>query len=184
MVTAAKIVTAEDLLHLPAADQRYELVQGVLRTMPPASGDHGMIAMRLGWRLGQYVETHGLGITQAAETGYLLATNPDTVRAPDLAFVRQDRIATMRTPGFWRGAPDLVAEVISPGDLYDDVTEKVWDWLEAGTRLVWVLNPRRRQITVYRSRDSVRILTDDDTLDGEDVVPGWSAPVRDLFAAF
>jgi Uma2 family endonuclease len=120
-----------------------------------------------------------------AETGFLLETDPDTVRAPDGAFVSRERAQTVgRVTGYWPGAPDLAIEVISPNDLYTEVEEKVAIWLAHGTRMVIVVNPRRRTIAVHRSPTEVRHLTADAVLDGEDVVPGWSVPVKDLFDAF
>jgi Uma2 family endonuclease len=104
------------------------------------------------------------------------------VRAPDVAFVRRERVEEAQdTEGYWPGAPDLAIEVVSPGDLYSDVEEKVFDWLAAGTRMVIVVNPRRRAVTIYRSPADVVVLGENDTLDGGDVVPGWTMPVRDLF---
>jgi len=116
------------------------------------------------------------------DVGFRLATDPDTVRAPDVAFVRRERVlAAGRVTGYWSGAPDLVVEVISPNDLYTEVEEKVAECLEHGARLVFVLNPRRRTVAVHRPDRPLRTLTVDDTLDGEDVVPGWTLPVRALF---
>jgi len=183
MTTQTQPLTADDLLHLPDDGERYELVQGELRKMAPASSGHGVKAMRLGWRLAQYVATHQLGEVFAAETGFLLARNPDTVRAPDVAFVRADRIMAIPPgEGFWPEAPDLAAEVISPGDSYSEVAEKVADWLGAGTRMVLIVDPRLRTVTVYRALNDVTHLTAQDTLDGDIVVPGWTLQVGDLFA--
>jgi Uma2 family endonuclease len=118
-----------------------------------------------------------------AETGFLLARNPDTVRAPDMAFVAQERANTPTSKeGFWPGAPDLAVEVISPGDSYAEVEAKVADWLNAGTRMVMVINPRTSWVTVYRAGNSVQVYKEDDLLDAGDVVPGWNMPVREIFA--
>lgn len=175
-------VTADELLRMPDDGFRYELVAGELRRMTPAGGRHGRIAMKVGISLGHYVEQNQLGAVYAAETGFRLASNPDTVRAPDLAFVDQARAAAMSDPeGYLPGAPDLAVEVVSPGDTYAEVEEKVLEWLDAGTRMVIVVNPRRGAVTVYRSRDEIRVLSGDDVLDGGDVVPGWSVPVGRLF---
>ena len=179
---ATGTMTADDLLHLPEDGYRYELVRGELRKMSPSGHEHGRIAMRLAVRLAQHVEEHDLGAVYAAETGFFLATDPDLVRAPDAAFVRRERVEqARRRHGFWQGAPDLAAEVISPSDTYGEVDEKVCDWLDAGTRLVVVVDPRTGTVTPYRSRTEIRMLTGDDVLDGGDVVPGWKLPVRDLF---
>lgn len=150
--------------------------------MSPASQQHGRLGMRVSGPLDRYVEEHGLGIVFAAETGFRLASSPDTVLAPDVAFVRQERVdAIGDVEGYWPGAPDLAVEVVSRHDLYTAVEEKVIDWLEAGAGMVVVVNPRKRTVTVYRSLTAITILTEQDTLDGGDVVPGWPLPVRDIF---
>jgi Uma2 family endonuclease len=123
-----------------------------------------------------------LGRVFTGEPGFRLTTDPDTVRAPDVAFVRQERVPAMGLPkGYWPGAPDLAVEVISPTDLYTEVDEKVATWLEHGTRLVFVVNPRRRTVAVHRPGRLVRMLGEGDVLNGEDIVPGWALAVGDLF---
>jgi len=167
---------------MPDDGFRYELVNGELRRMAPASRRHGVLAMRAGWRLAQYVEAQGLGEVYAAETGFQLSWDPDTVLAPDVAFASRQRLEEVgEVEGYWPGAPDLAVEVISPNDRYTEVEEKVLKWLDAGTRVVVVLNPRHRTVTVYRSRTDITILTEEDTLDGQDVVPGWTVPIKELF---
>ena len=174
--------TADELLRMPEDGFRYELIAGELRKMTPAGGKHGRIAMRTGRSLANHVESNDLGAVYAAETGFRIASTPDTVRAPDAAFVRKERADELgEIEGFLPGAPDLAVEVVSPGDTYSEVVEKAFDWLEAGSRLVVVVDPRRRSVTLYRSRDDIRILAGDDVLDGGDVVPGWRVPVRELF---
>jgi len=176
-------MTAEDLLRMPDDGFRYELVRGELRKMAPAGHEHGSIAALFTVSLGQHVLANGLGRVYAAETGFKLASDPDLVRAPDTAFVRRERVETIgRTEGYWPGAPDLAIEVISPDDSYAEVEEKVCDWLEAGTRMAIVLNPRQRTAKVYRSLTEVSVLTERDTLDGGDVVPGWKMALAQLFA--
>ena len=138
--------------------------------------------MRIAARLFQHVEAHNLGTVYAAETGFQLAQDPDTVRAPDVAFVsRQRLVAVEETEGYWPGAPDVAVEVISPSDRYTDVEDKVVEWLEAGSRMVIVVNPRQRLVTVYHSRTDIVMLTEEDTLDGGDVVPGWHLQIKDVF---
>jgi Uma2 family endonuclease len=182
MATTERLLTADELLDLPDDGQRHELIAGELRTMALRGGQHGWVTMRLSAPLYQHVTTHGLGWIFTAETGFVLRTQPDTVRAPDVAFVRQERVQEVgEVTGYWPGAPDLAAEVISPNDRYGAVDEKVAAWLESGTRLVLVVNPRRRTVAVHRPGAPPRMLTENDTLDGEDVVPGWALPVRALF---
>ncbi|BBL76599.1 hypothetical protein MishRS11D_36970 [Methylomagnum ishizawai] len=179
---AERLITADELWHMPDDGQRHELIKGEVTTMAPAGSEHGIVALRIGRLLGNFVEEQALGETFGAETGFKIGSNPDTVRAPDAAFVSRARFeAVGNTRKFWPGAPDLAVEVISPGDGYTEVQDKAFDWLAAGTRMVVVADPRKRRITVYRSLSDIRVLTDQDTLDGGDVVPGWSVPVASIF---
>lgn len=179
---ATTLLTADDLFELPDDGLRHELIEGELRTMPPTGGEHGVVTSRLNRRVGDCVERENLGVVCGAETGFRLHDDPDTVRAPDLAFVSHGRIPPAGLPrGFWSGAPDLAAEVISPNDTYAEVDVKVADWLAAGTRLVWVLNPRRRTVAVHRPDGKIQSLSPGDELDGGEVLPGFSCPVADLF---
>lgn len=183
MSTSTELLTAEDLLRMVPDGYRYELVKGELLRMPPAGNIHGKRAMRLGWRLARHVEANDLGVVFAAETGFRLASDPDTVRAPDIAFVIKTRVEEVgEFEGFWPGAPDLAVEVISPGDSYTEVEEKVEEYLQAGARAVWVVDPRRRTITVYRSLTDITILTENDTLEGGDIIPGFSCRAAEVFA--
>jgi Uma2 family endonuclease len=180
MSTRTQLVTAEELLRMPDDGFRYELVCGELRKMPPAGHVHGRLAATLTASLVRYVTANQLGAVYAAETGFILRRNPDTVRAPDVAFIRQQRVQEVGdVAGYWPGAPDLAIEVVSPSDSYAEVEEKVFEWLEAGTLMVLVVNPRRRSVTVYRSLADIIVLND--ALDGGDVVPGWIMPVKDIF---
>lgn len=184
MATTQQLMTAEELAQLPDDGQRRELIEGVVITMSPAGGEHGEIALDVGGPLRQHVKANGLGRTFGAETGFILARDPDIVLAPDAAFVSRERAEAIgRVRGYLPLAPDLAIEIISPNDLYTEVQEKVATWLKYGTRMVVVLNPRHRAVTVYRTPTEVRHLTIEDTLDGEDVVPGWRVPVRELFAS-
>lgn len=182
MTVLDQLVRADDLLTLPNNGYLYELVQGELRQMSPAGFHHGRLIMNLSTPLDMYVRTHELGVVCAAETGFLLHTDPDTVRAADVAFIRQERLQTASVPdGYWFSAPDLAVEVISPHDLYTEVDEKVGDWLDAGTAMVLIINPRKRTVTVYRSLSQITVLREQDVLDGSDVVPGWKLPVASIF---
>ena len=183
MAIVHQLVTADELLRMPDDGFRYELVQGELRRMSPAGFHHGRLIMNIATPLDHHVRTHKLGVVCAAETGFLLTSDPDTVRAADVAFIRQERIEQAAEPeGYWPGAPDLAVEVVSPNDLYTEVDEKVTDWLEAGTRLVVIINPRKRTVTVYHSLLQIVVLREQDMLDGGDVVPGWSLPIANIFA--
>lgn len=175
-------MTAEELFEIPADDYRYELIKGELIKMSPAGGRHGEIAMNLGAILRNYVKRRRLGRVYAAETGFILARNPDTVRAPDVAFILKDRIPPEGAPSaFWPLAPDLAVEVVSPGDRYEEIQEKIADYFHAGTQLVWIVDPRNRTVVVYNSLAGSRIFTESVTIDGGDVIPGFSCSVAEIF---
>lgn len=185
MAVSQHLMTAEMLLRLPDAHQRHELIAGELRTMAPSGAEHGKLTITVGSELRTFVLAHQIGEVFGAKTGFLLEADTDTARAPDGAFVSRERAqAAGRMTGYWPGAPDLAIEVISPNDLYTEVEEKVAMWLAHDTRMVIVVNPRGRTVAAHRSATEVRHLTADDVLDGEDVVPGWSVPVKELFDAF
>ncbi len=180
MSTTARFITADELLNLPG-DQRRELVKGELHNMAPAGFDHGRIIMKLARLLSNYVVDHNLGVVLGAETGFKLAKNPDTVRAADVSFVAASRIPKdAQVFGFWDGAPDLAVEVVSPTDTVEEVDAKVDDYLTAGARLIWIINPKRRTVTVYRPNTNPEILRDIQSLDGADIVPGFRCAVLDV----
>ncbi len=181
MTPPVALTTADELLRLRLPNKRVELVQGVLVVREPAGSRHGLVAMSLGVELGVYVKRTGAGGVFAAETGFKLSTNPDTVRAPDVAFVTRERLPSPGATGYAELAPDLAVEVLSPDDRPGEVLAKVADWLSAGTRLVWVIDPWRRLARVYRQDGSEALVTGDGALDGEDVLPGFSCPLASIF---
>jgi Uma2 family endonuclease len=176
-------MTAEELLRMPADHMRHELIAGKLTTAQLAECGHGVVTVALSVPLALHVKATMLGIVVAAGTGFVIGRNPDTVCAPDIAFVARDRIPPgPLTPKFWPGSPDLAVEVVSPDDTAYEVDEKVKMWLDAGCKLVWVVNPKRRIVTVCSSCNKTsQILSETDTLDGENVVPDFAIPVRDIF---
>ena len=175
-------MTAQQLLQLPDDGQRYELIRGELNAISPAGARHGRIVNTITFLLTQHVRQHQLGVVYAAETGFKLEENPDTVRAADAAFVDRQRLPSEGEPeGYWAIAPDLVVEVVSPSDSAPMVQSKAVDWLSAGCRLVWIVYPDDQTITEYRSFEDVRILTSGGTLEGGDVLPGFSCPVSEIF---
>jgi Uma2 family endonuclease len=176
----AALMTADELLHLNLPDKRTELVKGVLVVREPAGGRHGRVAMELARHLGNHVHVSKLGQVYAAETGFTLFRNPDTVRAPDVAFVRRERVPDPEPIGFPTFAPDLAVEVLSPGDRPGEVLAKVADWLSAGTALVWVVDPERRLARVYRQDGTETLVKDDGMLEGEGVVPGFACGLGDV----
>lgn len=173
-------MTADELLGMPDDGFRYELVRGELRRMSPAGNEHSILAMRIGIQLGVFAQTHRLGVVGGADCGYKLS--PDTVRAPDASFIRRERIPTSGPPkGFFAGAPDLAVEVISPHDTFTELNEKTAEYLTHGTRLVWVLDPGARTLTIHRPDRTPRILAEQDEIDGEDVLPGFRLALAELF---
>ena len=171
------ITTAEQLLR--AGDiGRCELIRGELRMMIPAGGEHGRVTINVTVAVANFVRARRLGVLYGAETGFILARDPDTVRAPDLAFTTAERASTPER-GFVPGAPDLAVEVLSPDDRPGYVREKVAEWLEAGTLAVWVVDPSQRTVTVHDG--TATLYGETDTLVGGDLLPGFELPVREVF---
>jgi Uma2 family endonuclease len=181
MTIDAKLMTADELIRLPRGRARHELVRGVLHTFPLAFMDEALVTSEINASLGAFVRDHRLG-NVVAGVGFLLAIDPDTVRAPSLAFLRRERLESTGIPeGYFPGAPDLAVEIIAPDEVYLDVHDTIAEWLDHGTQVVFVVNPRRKVVAVHRPKQPVVILGIEDTLSAEDVVPGWSLAVRDLF---
>lgn len=179
MVTT-KLMTAEEVEFLPEG-QRYDLIQGRLITMSPAGRRHGRLASRVGFLIAGFAIDHG-GEAYAAETGFILARHPDTVLGPDAAYVRPERITPdLPDTGYLPIAPDLAVEVLSPSNTRAEMTEKVAAYLAGGTALLWIIDPERRSVTVYTRDGQSGILGEGETLDGGEVLPGFSLPVADLF---
>ncbi len=175
------LLTIEEFERLPDEAARLELVRGQVVREPPAGFEHGGIGVQIATLLHTFVREHGLGKVLAAETGFVLFDDPPTVRAPDVAFVARDRLPA-DPRGFARMAPDLAVEIVSPSNTVPDIQGKVIDYLDAGTKLVWVVEPRGRTVTVYRSREEIRILTSEQEIDGGEVLPGFRTPVSEFFA--
>jgi Uma2 family endonuclease len=175
-------VTAEQLYDMPDDGLRRELVQGEVFTMNPAGFGHGAISVRLARLLDDHVEHHRLGVVVGAETGFVLARNPDTVRAPDAAFVRQSRVEKVAAlQKFFPGPPDLAVEVISPDDRPRDIEAKIHDWLSHGAVVVWSVDPRGRTVTVYRSAADPLVLGEQEFLEAPDLLPGLRLNVAEIF---
>ena len=186
-ITQGTLVSADDLpalsSRLAAEGKRTELVRGDLVVMAPAGGRHGHIANAIAYLLTGFTRAGQGGMVFAAETGFLLRRDPDTVRAPDVAFVAAGRLAEDELPrGFLKLAPDLAVEVVSPSDSAATVRDKVRDWLEAGTPLVWVVYPDSRSVAVHRQGGQPQQLSESDSLSGAPSLPDFAVPVRDLFA--
>jgi Uma2 family endonuclease len=173
-------MTAEDLMANPVPNKCTELVAGHMLVREPPGYRHGDVAARLLLAIGTHVLTHKLGRVLASETGFTLFRNPDTVRAPDVAFIRTERVPATSLVGYPEFAPDLAVEVLSPSDRPGKVLAKVGDWLDAGSRLVWIVDPERRVARVYRPDGAVLTLSDAQSLSGEDVLPALTIPLSQL----
>lgn len=177
-----RLMTADEFLRMPDDGNSYELVEGKQVRVCPASVLSSTVAMTIGGLLSVFVRRHGLGKVGGADWGAKLAVNPDTVRAPDVAFVRRERLREGRlTRGFFAGAPDLVVEVLSPSDRYRNVTRKVQEYLAAGASLVWIIDPEDRSAVVYRADGTVQTYGEDGVLDGSDLLPGFTLSLTEIW---
>lgn len=178
------LMTAEELLYVDIPGKWTELVRGQLVVREPPGTWHGLVSSRLTYHLGRFVYDHSLGELCSQDTGFKIASNPDTVRAPDVAFVARERVKDIARRGYAALTPDLVVEVLSPGDRAGEVMSRIGDWLDAGARLVWVVDPVRREARVHRPDGSLRVIdangAGSGVLDGEDVLPGFSCPLAKL----
>jgi Uma2 family endonuclease len=179
--TAERLHTIEELPDIPEC---YELVDGeLIMMMSPGGWLHGHLVMKIGNVLGAYVEENGLGMAFGEQTGFILTRNPDTVRAPDAAFVREERIPVERDPTeYFPGAPDLAVEVLSPSNRAPAMKRKLAQYFAAGTQMVWVVDPKTRVIIVHARGRQPALLHETDALDGEDVLPGFHYDIAKLFA--
>ena len=182
MSATTQTMTADELFMMKDDGFRYDLVKGELRKMSPPGSEHGVVIVRLTVALGRHVEENDLGEVFAAETGFKLASNPDTVLGPDVAFVSNEKIPPTGIPvAYWPGAPNLAVEVISPGNTRREIEEKIAEYLAAGVSLVWIISPKHRTVVVHRANAEPVTLTESDTLEGQDVVPGFQYNVARLF---
>jgi Uma2 family endonuclease len=175
-----KLLTADELLAMGDIG-RCELLYGELVMMSPAGAEHGVVALRFGRYLSDFVEQHDLGVVFAAETGFKLERDPDLVRAPDASFVRKARLTHPLPRGYFPGAPDLAVEVNSPDDSKRAIAEKINSWLAHGTEVVWEVEPRTMTVTVHRVGQEPQRLTSADTLDGATLLPGFRLPLSKIF---
>ena len=181
-MTTRTLVTADELLRMPDDGRRYELIEGELIEMAPAGLRHGEIAATVALLIGHHVRQKDLGSIFVADPGFFLQRDPDTVRAPDVAFIAKNRLSPGGAPaGYSEIVPDLVVEVVSPNDRAGQVQAKIKQWIEHGVKLVWLVHPEQRSITVYRSVRDVQVLHEGDTLTGDPVLPDFSCPVAEIF---
>ena len=180
--TSTALMTAEELMELPDDGFRYELINGELEKMPAPGLPHGRIAFQLSVYLGQFILEHGLGKGFASETGFKLSSDPDTVLAPDFAFVTNERFTEIsKTEGYGVGAPDLAVEVLSPSDRPGKVTQKISRWFSFGTRQLWIVDPKHSTVTVYRSTTDATTFSGSDYLESQDLFPGFRISLDKIF---
>ena len=174
--------TIEDLYAIPDDGCQYELQAGVLISEPVPGWRHGRVAFRLAELVGAHVRRNRLGVVVTNDSGFILSRSPDTVRGPDVSFVSRERLASVGDPvAAFPGAPDLAVEVLSPSNTPAGMHAKVADYLAAGTRLVWVVDPEGRVVRAYDTLLAPRVLGCGETLDGGDVVPGFRVRVEEIF---
>lgn len=173
------LVTAEELPGISIPGKSIELVRGVLVVREPPSTRHGRVAARLSYLVSDHVYRHDLGAV-IQDAGFKIESDPDTVRAPDVAFVSRSRVDEIPPTGFAMFAPDLAAEVVSPNDRPGELLAKVGQWLDAGTKLVWVVDPVRAEARVYRDDGELAIVRADGRLDGWTVLPGFECALAVL----
>jgi Uma2 family endonuclease len=184
MSTRTRLMTADEFLEWPDEPGcRQELIRGEVVTMSLAGGRHGKVASKILRLVGNHVEAARLGDTYAAETGFIVEHNPDTVRGADVAFVRSERLALIVNPEkHIPFGPDLAVEVRSPNDRDDEVEEKIRMWLASGSLLVWDVDPESRTVVVHRRGAEPVTLREDQEIDAGDVIPGFRCRVADFFA--
>ncbi len=177
-----KLLTAEELLRLSTKGVRGELIRGMLCETMPTGFEHGKVVMKLGFLLSNFVYPLKLGSLTASDSGVWLEHDPDTVREPDIAYFSTEKMPPeVRVTGYAEAIPDLVVEVVSPSNSLREINDKALMWLSFGVRLVWTVDPDTRTVDVYREGQSVATLAEDDSLDGLDVLPGFTCAVRDVF---
>jgi Uma2 family endonuclease len=179
-IASTNLVTAEELLKMGDIG-RCELIYGELVMMSPAGMEHGAVAMRLGRILDEFVEANDLGEVFAAETGFKVESNPDLVRAPDVSFIRKDRLSARLPKGFFQGVPDIAVEVVSPDDTKREVAEKTNMWLAHGTISCWVADPATMTITIHRTGKKPQRLTTKDRLENDPALPGFVLEISRVF---
>lgn len=181
-VTQPKLTTADELWAIGDDECRYDLIEGELYRMSPASPKHGKFAARVARHLDGFVDERELGEVYGAESGFRLARDPDTVLGPDAAFVRSEKIPPEdQQDGFWEVVPDLVVEVISPSDTVRYVVDKVAAYLDAGVEVVLTIDPKRLTLSIHTQDGVTRTLRENDVLELPDILPGFSLPVSEIF---
>lgn len=177
-ITEDRLITGEELARMPGY---YELINGKLITMSPTGELHGSVALAIAAELRTFVHSQQLGRVSVGEVGMYLTRNPDTVRAADALYISNERYAQRGDEAYLAIAPELVIEVLSPGDAWSDVMQKIRDYLTFGVVVVWVVDPKNRTIHAYRSLTNVQVFTEQDDLEATDLLPGFRVPVTTIF---
>jgi Uma2 family endonuclease len=180
MATLQHLISAEELFQMPNPG-RCELVRGKLIMMSPAGFKHGIIIGNITFLLENFVRSKKLGKITGADAGFIIRRDPDTIRAPDVAFTCTERVAEGIPEGYFNGPPDLAVEVLSPSDRASEVQAKIRDWLDAGCRAVWIVDPKTKSVTIYKDTQDIVVLTAGDTLTDTQILPGFNAPVNEIF---
>lgn len=179
-MSSKTLLTAAELELMPDDDSvQIELDQGELIRIPPAGMDHGDCGTEITYLLKDFVKKHDLGKVYNADTGFKLSE--DTVRAPDVAFVRKERVSAVHGKGFGKGAPDLAVEIFSPSDSVRQLMRKVKQYFAAGCHTVWIVYPERREIQILEATGADRLLGPGDTIQAPELLPGFMAPVDAIF---
>ena len=178
--SAATIITGQELFELGDIG-RAELVKGELVRMAPTGYLHGFVEVRFGKVLSIFVDERKLGHVLSGEVGLYTGRDPDTVRGADVTFISNERLAQVQSHSYLDVAPELIVEVMSPDDRWYDINDKLAEYFDVGVQIVWVADPQRRQVRVYRSLTEIEILGVDDTLSGGEVLPGFGVAVAELF---
>jgi Uma2 family endonuclease len=181
-MATTRLFTVEDIEQDPPEGQ-WELVDGELVTVTPSGLESSGLGHRIGWIVGNFVYAHGLGMMTGADGGYVLFPDRDTIRVPDVGFIREERLPPKgQRSRFPRLAPDLAIEVLSPSDRASEVVAKLEMYQEAGVPLIWLVDPDKETVTIIAAGQPTRVVKQGDTLDGGDVLPGFTVPVAEIFA--
>jgi Uma2 family endonuclease len=180
-LTQPKLISAQEffLMPDPVDGSKQELIRGVITTMPPPGGLHGVCCLKVGRKVGNFADDNKRGIVTSNDTGFICERNPDTVRGADISFWSKERLPIIPT-GYIEIPPDLAIVVISPSDVFTKVQQKVKQYLERGVVMVWLVAPEDRSVTVYKSLKDITILNENDILSGDPVLPGFACRVSEL----